>query len=469
MVKFKAYFDRHYPQAERIIAIIALINLGLVFFDLSYLNLRPVYRQHLGAVTQIYDPVKGIKAHPQTERYQAQVEQLRNQLTQAEPRSPQVEDSLSELRNLSQQLVAERPFAAPHGDHALVTIQQAIQARTAQPLTQDAFAQFWSADYLEQQGWQSELAFWDSQIHPFFQANYYRSINRWGAPTNYFWLLDLPFVLLFALDIGARIAATHRRNRSLTWVEAGMRRWYDLFLLLPFWRVARVLPVALRLYQVDLLNLEPVQAEAQRDVVVTVGADLAGIAGVEIIEQMQDSIRQGELLNWVSSIVSTSDQSDSIDVIAQEEITAIADHLYGVGMHQILPQIQPDIEDLVQHSLAKTLEQMPGYPQLNHLPGLDKISTHAIQQLSTTVAQGFYRSMANALSDSEGAEITTRLQHHLRDAIAEALSQHNTIHKIESHLVDALDKFKYKYIRALAETGGEKLADQTELLRKQIS
>ncbi len=474
MVKTKPYFDRHYPRLESMVAIIALINLALVAFDLAYLNLRPVYRQYLPAVTHIYDPVKGIVAHPQTALYQAQVEQVKTQIAQADLRfrdgtlreSPEVEASLTKLRALSQQLVSEQAFVQPHGSQALVTIQQALQARTGQASAQEALTQFWSVPYLEQRGWQSELELWDRQIQPFFQANYYRTVNRWGAPTNYFWLIDLPFMLIFAVDIGARIVATRRQHPALTWVEATLRRWYDLFLILPFWRAWRVLPVVLRLYQVDVLNLDPLQAEAQREVIVTIGADIAGISGIAIIEQFQDAIRQGELLNWIALIDPVVDSSG--DIVAEEEMTAIADRLYQVGIDNILPQVQPDIEDLVQHSIAKTLEQMPGYPQIKYLPGLGQVSTQ-VQHLSQSLAQSVYRSIAGSLLDVEGTAITARLQHNLREAIADALSQHNTRHEIESRLVSALEKFKFKYVKGLTESGGETLAEHTELLRRQIS
>ncbi|TVQ07077.1 MAG: hypothetical protein EA368_15555 [Leptolyngbya sp. DLM2.Bin27] len=466
MVKFKPYFERRYPRLERLIAIIALINLTLVIFDLTYLNLRPVYRQYWAAITRIYDPVKGIQTHPQTEQYQAQVERLKTQLTQADLRSPEVESSLANLQTLSQQLVSEPAFAQPHGSQALVLIQQTLQTRTGQPTAPAALGEFWSVDHLEQRGWQSELEFWDRQIRPLFQANYYRAVNRWGAPTDYFWLIDLPFILIFAADIGARIVSTRRRHPALTWVEATLRRWYDLFLILPFWRAWRILPVVLRLYQVDLLNLGPVQAEAQRGTIVTVGADIAGISGIEIIEQLQDSIRQGELLNWIAVIDPV--ENGAGELVAEQEMTAIANRLYQIGIDNILPQVQPDIEDLVQHSISKTLEQMPGYPQLKHLPGLGQVSSQ-MQHLSQSVAQSLYRSIAGSLLDAEGTAIAGRLQHNLREAIAHELSQHHTRREIESRLVSALEKFKLKYVKALAESGGEKLSEHTELLRRQIS
>jgi hypothetical protein len=469
MIRFKPYFDRHYPKLERIIAVIALVNLALVFFDITYLSLRPTYRQYLTGITQIYDPLKGITPHPETQRYQAQVDQLNRHLAQGGPQSPQVEDSLLELQRLSQPLLTHRVFAEPHGEQAIVTLQQLLQERTGQPSGEAAFAEFWGVDYLNQRGWQQELAFWDSQMRPFFQANYYRRITPLGLPLSYFWLIDLPFMLVFASDSVLRIRALRRRQPALTVVEAALRRWYDLFLVLPFGRWLRVIPVSLRLYQVDLLNLEPVQEEAQRDVVVTVGADLAGIAGIEIIGQLQDSIRQGELFNWVALMDPEAGTIPPNGLITQEEITAIASQFYQVGIDNILAQVQPDIEALMQHSISKTLEQMPGYPQINHIPGLDQVSSQVLQGLSHAVAQGLYRSVTSSLLDAEGAAITQRLQHNLRAAIAGELSQYNTRQEIELRLVKALDHFKRDYIKALAETGGEKLAEHTEMLRKHIN
>lgn len=469
MVKFRSYFERHYPRLERIIAAIALINLGLVFFDLSYIGLRPIYRQYLPAIVQVYDPVKGIVSHPQTEAYQIQVDTLSQQLAAPNPQPLQIETSLSNLRRLSRRITTERVFITPNGDDSLATLQQVLQARTGQRSAQAAFDQFWSADYLSARGWHPELAFWNSQIRPFFAANYYRQITALGWPVDYFWLIDLPFVLIFAVDIVNRIRASYQRNSHLTWVEAALRRWYDLFLLLPFWRGLRAISVALRLYQVDLLNLEPVRAEAQRDVVVTVGVDIAGIAGIEIIEQMQDSIRQGDLLGLTAWLDPATDTQGEVEIVAEEEITAIAHRLYRVGVHDVLPQVQPDLEDLVQHSIATTLEQLPGYPNVNHVPGLAQLSKEFQQGLSLALARGLYRTLTSSLSDQKGEEISTRLQHNFRNALATALSQNNTREEIESRLIRTLEKFKLNYVKSLTEAGGEKLAERTELLRKQIS
>ncbi|MDF5723912.1 MAG: hypothetical protein PUP91_26300, partial [Rhizonema sp. PD37] len=54
---------------NRLMAIIALVNLFLVFFDLSYVPWRNLYLREVPSVTQLYDPIKGIKIHRETQNY----------------------------------------------------------------------------------------------------------------------------------------------------------------------------------------------------------------------------------------------------------------------------------------------------------------------------------------------------------------------------------------------------------------
>ncbi|MFS0513535.1 hypothetical protein ACEYW6_02270 [Nostoc sp. UIC 10607] len=61
------------------------------------------------------------------------------------------------------------------------------------------------------------------------------------------------------MELLARTFYISRRDRSLSWLEAILRRWYDIFLLLTFWRWLRIIPVTIRIYQADLLNIEPLR------------------------------------------------------------------------------------------------------------------------------------------------------------------------------------------------------------------
>jgi hypothetical protein len=163
---------------------------------------------------------------------------------------------------LSLQIIEDNPFAVVNKSSTLEKIKDELRQRTGESSAREAFNTFWNQSYLESNGWQQETAFWQAQIRPLVATNYYRDINRFDKFIDYFWLIDLPFIIIFALDLIVRISAIKSRRPNLSWIDTALRRWYDIFLLLPFWRWLRVIPVSIRLYHVGLLNLEPVQAEA---------------------------------------------------------------------------------------------------------------------------------------------------------------------------------------------------------------
>ena len=48
-------------------AIAATVNLGLVLFDLSYVPWRDFYLRNFPGLIRVYDPIKGIEPHRETE------------------------------------------------------------------------------------------------------------------------------------------------------------------------------------------------------------------------------------------------------------------------------------------------------------------------------------------------------------------------------------------------------------------
>jgi len=465
MARIKPYFERRYPWRERGIAILALINLLLVVFDLTYLYSRDFYLQIIPSLTRLYDPVKGIQPHPETENYLAQVAALEAQVVVSGLQSPETGSELAQIRILSQTLIEDNPFAAAYKSSQFETIKQRLRVRTGETLARDAFARFWSPLYLTQAGWQQEMEFWDTQIRPLMQTNYYRSVNRLDTPTNHFWLLDLPFVLIFTLDLLARVRAIRRRYPYLSWLEATLRRWYDLFLLLPFWRLLRVLPVSVRLYHTGLLNLDPLRAEAQRDFVIGFAAELTEMAGIQIVEQMQNSIRKGDVFRW---LLHPELRKPYVQVNNVNEMSAIASRLFHIGVYDVLPQVQPDIENLIHHSLSSTLHQLPGNRALQYIPGLRNAGKNQTKRLAKAIFSVTYNNLTNSMQDSVGAELTARLGRNLRDALENELQKKHNIQEIQSLLIDMLEEVKINYVKGITEAGSEQLLEKAEQLHKQI-
>ena len=204
-------------------AILALINFTLVLFDYSYVPWRDFYLQVSPPLTQVYDRFKEIEPHPITENYLEKFSILKDKVSANQPDPLQAEAELLELRTISDRLIEDNPFAAIGKSGTLEKIKHELGVRVGQNDPRDAFATFWSKAYLDRASWRSEIDFFDSEIIPLIATNYYRDLGRFGKFVDDFWLIDLPFVIIFALDILICTFFTSRRLAHLSWWEALLR------------------------------------------------------------------------------------------------------------------------------------------------------------------------------------------------------------------------------------------------------
>ena len=450
---------------ERLIAIVAVLNLGLVLFDLSYLHWRDFYFQALPSLTQLYDPIKGIKPHRETQNYLNQVDELEKQVVQTGLQSLQLENLLQELRLLSDEMIQDNPFAVANKSGTLEKIKDQMRDHVGIASAHKAFTFFWSQSHLSQAGWQQEINFFNTHIRPLIRTNYYRGIWINGKFIDRLWKIDLPFVIMFTLEFLARTLYIRRNHAGLTWLEAMLRHWYDLFLLLPFWRWLRVIPVTIRLYQADLLNLEPVRAQIKYDFIANFAEELTEIVGIRLIDQAQESIRRGDFAHW---LFRPETRRPYIDINNTNEVKAIATRLLHLSVYQVLPKIQPDIEALLHHTIESTINQSLVYRQLQSLPGLRHLPTQMTEKLVTDISQTAYSTLTNFLEDPVVLELTNRLIQNFSEALEVEVQKKQNIEEIQSLLLDLLEEIKINYVKGIAEGGITKSLEEANQLHQVI-
>ena len=348
---------------ERVMAILATINLCLVLFNLSYISWRDRYLQYVPRIVIAYDPVKGIESHRETEKYLNTIDELKNQVSKTGLQSPQVETQLAELRRLSVEMIVNNPFAAANKSGTLEKMKNHMRAHMNEESAKKAFAVFWTQEYLAQKGWTNEFMFFNQQIRPLIATNYYRRIGENGEYIDYFWLIDLPFVCIFAVELLIRSYYIKRRYPSFSWLNAILWRWYDLFLLLPFWRWLRTITVIIRLDQAQILNLQPIRQEIHLGVVSNFAEEITEIVVVRVINQVQGSIRRGELVSW---FLQKENLRPYIDINNVNEVEAIAAILVQTIVYQVLPKVQPELVAILQHNLEGALNNSPVYRNLQN-------------------------------------------------------------------------------------------------------
>ncbi|MBW4471588.1 MAG: hypothetical protein KME45_14445 [Stenomitos rutilans HA7619-LM2] len=511
---------------ERLMAIVALANLGLVIFDLSYVPLRnfwllgkvklpllpsvilpmppaPAVCKPIGEppdkatlFTACYDRVKGIEAYRDTQAYLENVNQLEQLIQQGGVKSPAVAQALKGLQEQSTRMIDENWFTVANKTGTLEKIKDRMRDRIykekatiaaslvsidptqriafeeatrkkAKQSAKKAFMLFWTPDYLAQAGVQQELTWFDRRIRDLMQTNYYRSIEENGEFTNNFWLLDAPFVILFAIEFIARTWYISRQFKSVSWRGALFWRWYDLFLIFPFgilfysWAWLRIIPVSFRLHQARFVNLAQLREQAAQGFVGSIAEELTEVVVVQVLNQVQQAVQQGEIMRWL-----LQPKSNQIKVNNVDEITELVSLFIKLTVYQVLPKVQPDLEALLRHTIESVLNQAPAYQTLKAMPGLGEAPTQLIDRLVSDVLQAAYNSLTTALEDPIGAQLTNRLIQNFGQALGDEVQEQQVTNELKTLVNDFLEELKLNYVKRSAEIDVETLLEETRQLQQ---
>lgn len=227
----------------------------------------------------------------------------------------------------------------------------------------------------------------------------------------------------------------------------------------------RVIPVLVRLYKVDLVNLDLLKAEAKRDLAIGFAAELTEMVGIQAIDRLQESIRDGDVMRW---LLYPEMRPDYVQVNGQNEVKVIASRLVEIIAKSVLPTVQDDIQNLVNYSIVNTVNQLPIYQQLQRLPGVDRLPNPLVENLAKSLSQMVYNNLVQTLADPISSELATRLSQNFRDSLEIELQKKHNTKEIESLLVDLLEEIKINYVRGIAEVGIETLVDEAAQLRYKL-
>lgn len=449
---------------ERLMATIATFNLCLVAFDLTYVPWRDFYLRRLPQITEIYDPIKGIEPHRETANYLANVDALEEKVSQTGLTSPQANAQLEDLKRLSREMIDSNPFAAVGKSGTLEKIKNRMRDRIGNESAKQSFATFWSQSYLTNRGWKQEINFFNRQIRPLIATNYYRPIGENSEFFDLFWLIDLPFILLFGVELSIRVLYIKRSHIGFSWLNAILWRWYDLFLLLPFWRWLRIIPVGIRLDQAELLDFQPISWQFHQTFLANFAEEITEIVVIRVINQIQISIQRGELTRW---LLQKENLRPYIDINDVNELEAIAGLLVKTIVYEVLPKIQPELTAIVHHNIETVLHQVPLARNLQLLPGVTNAQNQLSEQLATQLTTNLYNALVNAVEDPVAAKLTTQLAESFSNALGTEIQQKQVISQIQSLLVDFLEEIKLNYVKRLSQEDFDQILEQTRQLKTQ--
>lgn len=446
---------------KKLIAILAVINLLLGLFNLSYIPVRDFYLRQVPSLVVVYDPIKGIEPHPDTERYLKTADKLTAELHQPqnELTAPKVEDLLTSLSIQSQTMLDENPFMASGKFGTFAKVQRRMQQHIGSEYAREAFQTFWSSEYLFATDWESELEFFNSQIAPLISTNYFRLVDDYGQFVDEFWRIDIFFICLFGVEFLVRTFFRYRRNPDLNWFDAMLRRWYDIFLFLPFWRWLRVLPVTVRLQQSGLVNFKRILVQMTHEPAANLADRLSQFVMVRVINQAQESVAEGEV---AESLLYPS--SSYIQVNPVNEVEVISDRLLALTIYKVLPNIQPELEALLHYSIQGAFKDSSFYQRLQQIPGVGHLPAEVLEQIASNLADTTVSVLASSYADVKGRELFDSLTEQFSAAFRQALRDKETLEELEALLGDLLEEVKLNYVVKTTQSDPEATLQEVQKL-----
>lgn len=444
---------------ERLMVSIAMVNLGIVGFDISYVALRDFWLRggvSIGPLTfqvpvppivKWYDPIKGIEPHRDSEQYLKSVEELEATLVQSGIDSPQSLAILKDLQDESSKMIDGNWFEVAGKAGNLEKIKNRMRDRMGINSSRKSFETFWDKDYLKNKGITQEIAFFNAKIKPLLLTNYYRSTGENGLPTDNFWVIDFPFVLLFGAEFLARTFYLTRRHRdrNLKWPDAMLWRWYDVLFLIPIWQWLRIIPVIIRLDQANLIKLDRIRDQATQGFVSNIAEELTEAVLVQSINQLQSDISTGVLTRWAMNTINRPYQ----DINQRDEIREIIDRMLKITVNQALPQVKPELEAVIRHVMEGVLEQSPVYKGFKSIPLMGAVPSQLNEQLISSVTSGAYDALSQALEDQVAAELINQFVKNFGRAVIEGIQDGDSLDELQSLLSDLLEEVKVNYIQHL--------------------
>lgn len=464
--------SRLWQHWDRAVALWAGLNLVLVVFDATYMPLRTFWLQRnltplpqvplvvpltlLPDITPWYDPVKGIQPHRETQAYLQAFHRLDRALQVGGPLAATAAQRRHQVA-LTAAMLNENPFAASGNSGTLETIKNRLRQRAGDESAKQAADRLLSDAWLQQRNWLEERRFWQQQVLPLVATSYWRSIDENGRPTDHFWRIDLLlFQSVFALDILLRMLRLRRRFPALSWRDALLRRWIDLPLLLPFWRVLRVVPVVERLSQARLIDVEPLRAAVSRAVVSLLALELFEVLALQLVDGTQSLIRSPQWPRWIRSLRS----HQSVAAAEDQRLLELV-RLWGpLVLGQVAPRLAPELQSLLGHLLQRSLQEVPGGAILPS--GVSRQLAAGVVDSLLDVSRGTAQRLAR--SDERQAELIQKATDRFWEELAAALEQAGTLERSQELLWALLQQLKLNYLGQINRAGIDALMDELDEL-----
>ncbi|MBE9186665.1 hypothetical protein IQ270_18730 [Microcoleus sp. LEGE 07076] len=276
-----------------------------------------------------------------------------------------------------------------------------------------------------------------------------------------FWRIDAFFLGFFWAEFLIKSLFHTRRKPGVSWLDFVLRRWYEVFLLIPIWQGWRILPVLVRLHKSGLVNLDRAVAQITYEPVAYLADTMSEYMMVRFINQAQSSIKQGN-----AARVLLDPQQPYLHVNQENTIERITKRILDLTIYKVLPQVQPGLEELLHHNLEATIKKSDFYQLLQTFSPINILPAEMTEQLANYLAQTAVDVVATTYEDDKGRKIIDNFNEEFNQSLRRELQDEKTLGELQSLLSDLLEEVKLNYIEGGLKSDPEQTFTEIKSLRQ---
>lgn len=488
---FKWWFSN--PLVAKIVALISLINLGVILFDVTYIPLRDfwmhgevilgkfkvgpyeyegkkvkVLPENVSEAITNYDVIKGIVPYRDTQNYLEELDRLYQSIDNNGLYSNETRDVLENLRESSANMINENPFELANKTGTLEKIKNKMRDYIPNETnsSKQAFRDFFSVSYLSSNT-EEKLEFFETEIRPLIETNYFRPYSETGGFVDYFGLIDFPFFVILAIDFIGRSLYISFRYTGVNFFDATLWRWYDFIFFLPKFRWLRIIPVTIRLDETKLLDFKTVKKQSSQGFVASIAEDITEVVVLRLINQIQNFIDEGEMRKLISPENNTQEY---IDINNTDEIGEITKLFIQLTVYEALPAVKPEMEALFEYTIEKTIVESSAYQKIKNLPAMKTFPQKIGHNLSGQLYQIIVDAIAGLLKkDPVFDSYLQKIIDKFTKTITSEIGGKQSVEKIEYLLTDLLEEVKINYVQKLSQEDINNILEERRKLQQASS
>jgi hypothetical protein len=248
-----------------------------------------------------------------------------------------------------------------------------------------------------------------------------------------FWLIDLPFLLVFAGEFFLRWAVAARRRTYVRWYIYPFVHWYDLLGIVPaqelrFFRLFRVISVYMRLRRSDVVSMEDdVVARLVRRFSDVISEEVTDRVALRILDLVKQEIEAGAL-----SQITRAALLPRRDEVRRHLVARLVELL-----------ADPDLHERAGSFLRVNLDRAVGSsPALRRIPLPDAVLAPLVRATGEVVYDSIVETLTASLRSPDGRQALEDLVDEVMEIFSDELGRGEIEHLVEQTVLDLVDEMK---------------------------